>query len=184
MTADTFPRPVFEASCVMVFQNVEKGASNPVNKVLGGDAELHPEDSASSFESLNINNERDFSGPLHLSDAKKSVSFPYKIVSDVWERPKTLPEDRNTLFYTGAEIATFRREYRALVSIKIAQQKAKVLPSQGIVLPTTYTLSLILAFLQKATILAAGSLLKSSPQPVSSHCQTETVLLVDTLYLF
>lgn len=188
MTADTLPHPALEVYCAMVFRDKENRATNAFTRVFDGDGDgdavLHLQDSVSSFESLNIKDEYNFSGPLHLNYAQKTVSFPENPISEIWERPKTLPEDRNGLFYTGAEINAFRREYRALVSDKIAQRKAEMAASQGIVLPPQNTLFLILTFLQKATILATGSLSRSSLQSTSCHCQTETVLLVDTLYLF
>merc|ERR1719414_11871 len=44
--------------------------------------------------------------------SSKSVRFTENLISDVRYRPKTLPEDLRTLFYTYEETQRFRQEYR------------------------------------------------------------------------
>merc|ERR1712032_191682 len=41
-----------------------------------------------------------------------AVSFAPQLVTDVWTRPRTLPEDISTTFYSPQETQKFREEYR------------------------------------------------------------------------
>jgi hypothetical protein len=45
-------------------------------------------------------------------DDEKRVSFAETLVSDVWERPRTPPEDVSKLFFSSEETSRFRQEYR------------------------------------------------------------------------
>jgi len=48
------------------------------------------------------------------SDAttERKVTFATQLVTDVWTRERTLPEDISNLFYSAVETQTFRQEYR------------------------------------------------------------------------
>jgi len=42
----------------------------------------------------------------------RRVSFAPQLVTDIWTRPRTVPEDVSTLFYSAQETQKFRQEYR------------------------------------------------------------------------
>jgi len=52
------------------------------------------------------------SSEISLVSSSKSVRFSKNLISDIQYRPKTLPEDLRTLFYTYEETQRFRQEYR------------------------------------------------------------------------
>lgn len=55
--------------------------------------------------------------------SQHGVTFSDTLVSDVRERPRTLPEERATLFYQADEIRGFRQEYRLAIRQKLAARR-------------------------------------------------------------
>lgn len=153
-----------------------------VHTVMDGNKMLFLEDSTTSFESLSLDDGCSATVAIHEKDiVSRRVSFSEQLIADVWERPKTLPEDKNTLFYSGTEISNFRSEYRTFIRNKVAQRKAELTERQ-LASPSSHSslssLSLMVGYMRRAAHLVSGSLL------TSPHNAPETVLLVDTLYIF
>ena len=180
MTARTLRmHAALENSCSM---NENEKKETIKNAAKGMNVHILPKGAvASSINSLTSDGRRSISYSLYERDSvKKSVRFSDDLISHVWERPRTLPEDRNNLFYTGSEITNFRREYRSLIRERLKQRKSALDAHQGTTLAPKSTLSFMLGFMQRATQLTTGSF-SISP---SSQNPVEIAVLVDTMYLF
>jgi hypothetical protein len=179
MTAISLPQRSIDKTCVESCNSSIKGGGCTFQRVMDGSKMFFLEDSTTSFESLSLDDGCSSTAPLHEKENfKRRVSFSEELIADVWERPKTLPEDRHTLFYSGTEISNFRSEYRTLIRNKLAKRNAEFTECQSAAPSSQSSLSLMVGYMQRAAHLVTGSLLPSPQNP------PETVLLVDTLYIF
>mmetsp|Transcript_7129 Transcript_7129/g.10396 ORF Transcript_7129/g.10396 Transcript_7129/m.10396 type:complete len:195 (-) Transcript_7129:80-664(-) len=149
----------------------------------------------------------DFSaeGLLYKKWRQRKVHFLEKIVSDVWERPYTTTKQKFDLFYTKRQIHRFRKEFRAQL-----KDENDIL-TQETVSPTSSMTSRVDGLFSKtATVLSTlsrnnadtsqkDSTKREAPSryliPTKNDNQTnvssrtrdmqlDTMLLVETLYLF
>jgi hypothetical protein len=108
-------------------------------------------------------------GPLHeeANTSERRVSFAEDIVTDIWTRPYTAASEKSTLFYSGADIQGFRREYRTLVRQRLAEKQSQASSTSS----SYYSYMSVSGWMRKVS-----SMLK--------YESTESSVLVDTMYLF
>eukprot|EP00539_Tryblionella_compressa_P015223 CAMPEP_0178833428 /NCGR_PEP_ID=MMETSP0746-20121128/10546_1 /TAXON_ID=913974 /ORGANISM="Nitzschia punctata, Strain CCMP561" /LENGTH=235 /DNA_ID=CAMNT_0020495851 /DNA_START=1113 /DNA_END=1817 /DNA_ORIENTATION=- len=71
------------------------------------------DDDQASLCSLSTDSDSSYSsGDTTTTIDRPRVSFAPDLVTDVWTRDKTLPEDVSMLYYSSQETQTFRQEYR------------------------------------------------------------------------
>jgi hypothetical protein len=120
----------------------------------------------------------------------RRVSFSEQLVKDVWERPRTTPEEKLLLFYSGKQIWEFRMEYRAIVRRRRTPAKGipATTPTKAISSSSSSSSSSsgLSGLLKKATQVA--TFISQSGHSLSLFAETvdnsDAMLVVDTLYLF
>jgi hypothetical protein len=118
----------------------------------------------------------------------RRVSFSEELIQDVWERPRTTPEEKPLLFYSGKQIWEFRMEYRAIVRRRRALAKNPMagIPVTPTSRPSKSSSSGLSGLLKKATQVAtsisqSGHFLSLFAETIDS---SDAMMVVDTLYLF
>ncbi|VEU42473.1 unnamed protein product [Pseudo-nitzschia multistriata] len=70
------------------------------------------DDDAASVCTLSTSSVSSCDSSTDISSIDRRVSFASQLVTDVWTRERTLPEDVSNLYYSSLETQTFRQEYR------------------------------------------------------------------------
>ena len=127
--------------------------------------------------------------PQHLQDsctsidAPKRVRFAAELVSEVRERPRTLPEERSELFYSRREMHQFREELRQFRRQQAQLRRLHQIQQNGGVSPTT-SLSSTSKSTSSILDMLYSTVKRNLFVSTDSNKTPDTLLLVDTLYLF
>lgn len=83
------------------------------------DAQENPDDDVASLCTLSSDSVSSYSNDT-INDCDRRVSFATDLVTDVWTREKTLPEDVPSLYYSSLETQTvgwslFSRDFQRLI---------------------------------------------------------------------
>lgn len=70
------------------------------------------DDDLASLCTLSTSSVSSYDSSSDASTVERRVSFASQLVTDVWTRDRTLPEDVSNLYYSALETQTFRQEYR------------------------------------------------------------------------
>lgn len=73
---------------------------------------LTEDDDQASLCTLSTSSVSSYDSSCDISTVGRRVSFASQLVTDVWTREKTLPEDISNLYYSSQQTQTFRQEYR------------------------------------------------------------------------
>ena len=120
----------------------------------------------------------------------KGVTWSPIVVTEIRYRLKTLPEDKESLHYTGAEMSTFRQEYkmqlRAASKLKRereANRRQEDADRSSYLNPISGMINMMSSYLLKPLPTSTTSSTNHSSSSVARR-RLETSVLVDTLYLF
>eukprot|EP00541_Cyclophora_tenuis_P015054 CAMPEP_0116569218 /NCGR_PEP_ID=MMETSP0397-20121206/16171_1 /TAXON_ID=216820 /ORGANISM="Cyclophora tenuis, Strain ECT3854" /LENGTH=171 /DNA_ID=CAMNT_0004096757 /DNA_START=57 /DNA_END=572 /DNA_ORIENTATION=+ len=111
----------------------------------------------------------------HIAETSRRVQFASTLVSHVWERPRTLPDEKAELFYSGEDYQRFRIAFREL-------RRQRILAARRQAQPFSFMSSLS-GIAKKASVFAS-SFVKRDLTFSEDQRGPDTVVLVDTLYLF
>eukprot|EP00536_Pseudo-nitzschia_multiseries_P014793 jgi/Psemu1/215931/e_gw1.768.11.1 len=70
------------------------------------------DDDAGSICTVSTTSESSYGSSTDISTLDRRVSFAPELVTDVWTRERTPPQDVSNLYYSALETQTFRQEYR------------------------------------------------------------------------
>ncbi|KAG7352085.1 hypothetical protein IV203_008133 [Nitzschia inconspicua] len=116
------------------------------------------DDDQASLLSLSTDSSSTSSGTAEDDAQERRVTFAEDLVTDVFTRERTLPEEVPRLFYTSMETQTFRQQYRF---------ERKVINELSID-PEAFPEEELHNFLSKATVTSPNSLAVSKNAPLSS----------------
>lgn len=154
------------------------------------DAENDDECSTSSSLSSFVSAEDEIDADVELGSGvyRRRVSWSPAVVTDVQYRPRTSPEDKLLLHYTGADLAMFKQQYkmqlRATLKLKreseIRQKEQEAAPSTNYQNPLSGLVNMMSSYLSTSS----SSTQTREGRPANTTGIVDTTLLVDTLYLF
>lgn len=145
----------------------------------------------------------------HKKVRQRKVRFEDQLVSNVWERPNTTPEEKNDLFYSRVELQAFRKAFREdrNSGYSICRQESTLFSSLGLtsgIKGLFHKTSTTMASLSQNKTLIISNANKKGNDPVKHPLSTQnietqerkslspikalqepdTTVLIDTLYLF